>query len=316
MRTTLKRPPFFSVVIPLYNKREFIGRALDSVLAQTFRDLEILVVDDGSTDGSGDLVQEKYGFPPVRLVRQKNQGISGARNTGIRRSRSPYLAFLDSDDEYLPGFLEGIRGMIRKFPLAAAYSTACYAQRKFRRKRREYRDIPPGFEGYLPNYFKTAFGTSPVHPSSVVIPRKMFRLAGTFDPLVRNGEDTEMWFRLALRGKIAFLNRPLAVYHRDSGISYADNPNKDYGPYLSSIRKALNGGRLASQDLPWVREYENLTQLKVARTLMVQGRRKEARDLLASLSTKLLARKVLLLWTLTLIPLPLMRLHGIVRKIV
>jgi len=94
-----------TVVVPLYNKGAYVGRAIDSILAQTWRDLEVVVVDDGSTD-DGPAVVARYSDPRIRLLRQPNRGPGAARNVGIRESRSPLVAFLDADDEWLPGFLE------------------------------------------------------------------------------------------------------------------------------------------------------------------------------------------------------------------
>lgn len=94
-----------SVIIPLYNKAKYIGRTLASVLGQTWQDFEVIVVDDGSTDDGGAVVQA-CGDPRVRLIRQANQGPGAARNRGIRLSAGSYLTFLDADDEWLPGFLK------------------------------------------------------------------------------------------------------------------------------------------------------------------------------------------------------------------
>lgn len=94
-----------SVIIPLYNKQRYIQRALDSVFAQTYKDYEVLVVDDGSTDNGADIVQ-RCNDSGVRLIRQANAGPGAARNRGIRESSGPCIAFLDADDEWLPAFLE------------------------------------------------------------------------------------------------------------------------------------------------------------------------------------------------------------------
>src|SRR5207249_5665470 len=94
--------PRVSVIVPLYNLREFVGDAIESVLAQTLpaHQLELIVVDDGSTDGGAEVV--RHFVPPVRYLRQENRGLSAARNTGIRAARAPFLAFLDADDRLLP----------------------------------------------------------------------------------------------------------------------------------------------------------------------------------------------------------------------
>lgn len=94
-----------SVIIPLFNKAEYVRRALDSVFAQSYQDFEILVIDDGSTDGGPELIKQ-YQDSRLRMVRQKNQGPGSARNRGIKESTAPYVAFLDADDEWLTGFLE------------------------------------------------------------------------------------------------------------------------------------------------------------------------------------------------------------------
>ncbi len=113
----------FSVVIPLYNKSQYINRALNSVLFQSIQDFEIVVIDDGSVDGGGDLVR-KYADQRIRLIRQENQGASAARNNGYRVTRSEFVAFLDADDEWKPGFLEKIKELVEKFPNCGAFGTS------------------------------------------------------------------------------------------------------------------------------------------------------------------------------------------------
>jgi len=115
--------PAIAVVIPLYNKLNYIKRALDSVLAQTVRDFEIIVINDGSTDGSQRVV-ERCADPRVRLLHQKNGGVSAARNRGIAAARAELVAFLDADDEWLPEHLAAVQRMHRRFPNCGAYATA------------------------------------------------------------------------------------------------------------------------------------------------------------------------------------------------
>ena len=111
--------PRVSVVIPAFNQARFLPAAIDSALAQTYRDREIIVVDDGSTDETPD-VARRYG-DALRYVRQANKGLAGARNTGIERARGEFVALLDSDDVWLPGFLEHMMAVAEAQPRAAVY---------------------------------------------------------------------------------------------------------------------------------------------------------------------------------------------------
>ena len=99
-----------SVVIPLYNKRDTVFRALDSVFNQKFQPLEVIVVNDGSTDGS-DLVVAELRNPLIRMISQRNEGVSAARNRGIHAANGDWIAFLDADDEWLPNFLRTIKSL-------------------------------------------------------------------------------------------------------------------------------------------------------------------------------------------------------------
>lgn len=116
----------FSVVIPLYNKENVILRTISSVLTQTFKEFEVIIVNDGSTDKSVAQIKDFFTDDRLKLIEQKNQGVSAARNTGIRNSNNKYIAFLDADDEWLPYFLETIQAAIEKFPNAGFFGTSSW----------------------------------------------------------------------------------------------------------------------------------------------------------------------------------------------
>ena len=111
-----------SVVIPLYNKKESVAHTLKCVLMQTYQDFEVVVVDDGSTDGSAEIV-EGVDDGRIRLIRQENGGVSAARNRGIKEAKREYVAFLDADDEWKPEHLQTLVGLMEKYPQCGAYST-------------------------------------------------------------------------------------------------------------------------------------------------------------------------------------------------
>jgi glycosyltransferase involved in cell wall biosynthesis len=232
--TSPDRPPFtVSVVVPLYQKERHVERALRSALGQSRPPEEILVIDDGSTDGGAAVVEriaverataERASAERataeggrLRLFRQKNGGISRARNAGIAAARYGHIAFLDADDEWDPGYLEEIEALARLYPEAGLYCTG-------------YRIVQPdGSEAsprlvhvaraarsLIPNYFKAAIHGSPVWTSATVVPKRVLDEVGGFAEVAGRGEDLELWSRIALRHRIAFSRLQFAIYHKDS----------------------------------------------------------------------------------------------------
>lgn len=211
--------PFFSVVIPLYNKEKFIGRAINSVLNQTIQNFELIIVDDGSTDNSLNLVKA-YDDNRIRLISQENQGVSIARNTGILNAKADYIAFLDADDEWLLDFLETIEQLINDFPLAGGYSTSALWED-------QYGDLIPitfsvlpkaPWQGEISNLFHViANDASPIIPSSACIKRSVFANVGMFPEGIKRGEDIDTWIRISLKYNIAFSTKLKVIKYNDYG---------------------------------------------------------------------------------------------------
>lgn len=202
----------FSVIIPLYNKAETIGRAIRSVLNQKYSDFELIVVDDGSTDHGADIVR---GFhdPRIRLIQQENGGVSKARNTGIEAAKYDYLTFLDADDEYLSKFLIEIEHLLKKFPRATFWGTAYYIRRES-----EFicSSTNNNTETEITDYFKISSKTSPlICSSSVCIRKETLNLIGRFPEGICSGEDLITWARVASKGNLGFSDTPLAIYNQD-----------------------------------------------------------------------------------------------------
>jgi len=203
----------FTVLIPLYNKAAYIQRALDSVYAQTCQPSEILVVNDGATDGSDEIVR-RQGHPLVRVLDQPNQGVSIARNNGLAAATQPFIAFLDADDCWRPGFLAAMRQAIEAFPSATLYGSG-FATVADARVQREF-GIPAGPEGPTAprevDFFRVISGGHPLHMSTTVAPREAALAVGGLREGVAFGEDHIFWAELALRGPVVLTPEILADY--------------------------------------------------------------------------------------------------------
>lgn len=215
-----------SVIIPLYNKEGSIAQALDSVMAQECQDFEVIVVDDGSTDG-GAAVVENYGDPRIRLVRQENAGVSAARNRGIEEARGEYVAFLDADDVWMPGFLSEIGVLQKEFPQCRAQATNYVFNSNGVKSPTILRKIPFGGErGVLVNYFEVASCSHPpVCSICVCIERRLLQEIGGFPVGIKSGEDLLVWARVAVRTDWAYSMREMAQYNFDQ-VSIKEPPTR------------------------------------------------------------------------------------------
>lgn len=196
-----------------------MAKALQSVLAQTFTDYELIVVDDGSMDESA-IIAARFvkGHERCKLIRQENSGVSMARNNGVAASHGDYLCFLDADDWWEPTFLEEMSKLIDEFPDAGIFGTNYTIVNETKHKTRVAKiGVGEGFEkGYI-NYCKTYASTMymPLTSISVAIPRQVFDEMQGFPQGIKLGEDFLLWIHIALKHRVAFLNKPLAYYNQD-----------------------------------------------------------------------------------------------------
>ncbi len=170
--TNRNQQPFFSVVIPLYNKANYISQCIKSVLDQSFSDFEIVMVDDGSTDGSVELV---HGFldDRIRLISQTNQGVSVARNTGITRATGRYVAFLDADDYWEPDLLETARRDITTYPSIEFWSCGYYFGRGGVRRAASFTIRETALPGFIGNYFDASLADPIVTSSTAIMSKRL-----------------------------------------------------------------------------------------------------------------------------------------------
>jgi len=212
----------FTVVIPLFEKRGFIQRTLESVYAQAIEPAavpEILVVNDGSTDG-GDAIAKSQADPRVRVIDQPNRGVSAARNAGIAAAGQPFVAFLDADDRWRPGFLARMRELIAAHPGASLYGSGYETVRGDSAGRRHgirgtdlLEGAPAAADPAGPVDFFGAWDRELVtNSSSIVVPKSAATEVGGFPEGVAHMEDYLFWAKLALAGPVVLTAEPLSVY--------------------------------------------------------------------------------------------------------
>ncbi|QIE58260.1 glycosyltransferase family 2 protein [Rasiella rasia] len=203
-----------SVIIPLYNKEDFVEKALASVLSQTYQDFELLVVNDGSTDTSLQRVKD-VADPRIKVISTNNKGTASARNTGINAATNQYVALLDADDWWAPTFLKEVVVAINAFPQEKIFVTGRI--HVFQSKEVAYTNkwLPKNGATGLVNHFKVLGTNLPViHSSSVVAAKNHIEAIGGFKAGMQHFEDHECWHRLAIDHAVVFINKPLSFYNK------------------------------------------------------------------------------------------------------
>jgi glycosyltransferase involved in cell wall biosynthesis len=214
--------PQVSVVIPAYKSRQFIAEAVDSVLAQTFKDFDVVVVDDGCPEGTGRFVAERYTSGQVRVLFQENRGPGAARNAGILGSSGAWVAFLDADDAWMPEKLEQQLALAAAHPEYGLISSSYYKSEggKFFERRRRGKSGWVYPEVFMKNYIRT---------STVMIRRDCFDRVGLFDASLPLTQDYDLWLRMARAYPVGYVNRALATYrHHPGGISRKVLKSREY----------------------------------------------------------------------------------------
>lgn len=242
--------PLVSVVIPVYNVEQTIRKALDSVLEQTYQNTEIIVVDDGSPDNSILIIEKHYSDPRIRIIRQHNRGLAGARNTGIRNAKGRYIAFLDSDDFWQPNKIElQIEAMLENPSCGVSFCSSSFVNEEgdFLGRIQE----PKKKTNYQP---KDIFCRNPIGNGSVPVIRKGIleqigfetkdkTCDGTpytqyFDEDLKQSEDVDCWTRIAIQTGTGFhyIDQPLNNYRlNNNGLSA--NVEKQFETWMHLLKK-------------------------------------------------------------------------------
>ena len=246
-----------SVVIPLYNKESLIKETIDSVLSQTFSNFEILIINDGSTDNSLQTV-EAINDNRITIINQENAGVSVARNSGVKKAKYPWVAFLDADDWWSSTFLEEVTNAIHTYPNEQLFATG--RSRVFTTETERYVNqfLPGNGELGIVNYFEVISKyLPPINSSNVVIKKNLFEKRGYFNNGQKKHEDHDMWLRLCINKSVVFINKPLSFYRKTETNTASSSYYEalDFSIYIDTllaVNKTLN-----HEDRVFFRNYYN-----------------------------------------------------------
>lgn len=288
MKKNIKAPAF-SVIMPVYNKEKYIERAVKSVLNQTYKNFEIIIVDDKSTDNSLNIIK-KFKDKRIRIFKhRKNKGASGARNFGIKKAKAPYIAFLDADDEYMPDFLQEIVRLQNKYKKILFFATAF-----------KFVDVT-GTE------FHNGFGNKKdfliknvmlkmindkffFHVSSIVVHKKIFEDVGAFQSSYKGKkinnvmcEDSDLFLRISDKYMLAYSNADGCIYYRNISNSATNNArrdiNLDYQFYENTLFKLMAEAKNVYRKKSLQKLLNQLYE-KLAVRFIVRGQYKKAEEIL------------------------------------
>ncbi len=227
-----------SIIVPLYNKEKEIKHTLDTLFNQSFSDFEVIIVNDGSTDNSAEIVKA-YHNEKIRLFNQVNGGAATARNKGVELAKSEWVAFLDADDEWKSNYLAKVVNAIEEYPEAVLIGTNYEIIEDGERVVLDYPMIGKGTE-VLKNYFISGREYTPLWTSAVVMKKDVFQQLGGFPMECKTCEDVDLWCKVALTGQIIYINEPLAVYNRGNVSMLSKSKDTTcYYPFLDDYEQYM-----------------------------------------------------------------------------
>ena len=210
-----------SVIIPTYNRKKYIKRAINSVLSQSYKPFEVIVVDDGSIDGTCELIKNSYPGSQILIEKQVNNGVSSARNKGIKLANGHWIAFLDSDDEWLENKLElQVREIEKSKSFLICHTNEIWIRNGVRVNQMKKH------QKYGGHIFEKCLDMCRISPSSVMINKRIFDEIGLFDEGLRICEDYDLWLRITSKYPVLYLDSMLI--------------NK-FGGHTDQLSKNING---------------------------------------------------------------------------
>lgn len=203
--------PKFSVVISVFNKEKYIADTLKSVLAQTFTDFEVVILNDGSTDNSEAEIL-KFNDPRIRYFSKRNQGASTGRNFTIKQAEAEYIALMDADDFWYPFYLEEQNRIVNEYPNESVFATATEISRNRKTFKNTYSIQTFGKDAIVVDYFEASQLDSVLLSISTVLKKDVFENVGWYNPNIKSGEDTDLYVRIGLKYKVVFSPKVCATY--------------------------------------------------------------------------------------------------------
>ena len=230
-----------SVIVPTYNRAQQLSRALDSILCQSCSPKEIIVVDDGSTDETSALMTSEY--PEIVFIQQQNTGVSSARNVGIKRASGDWIAFLDSDDEWLPEKLEiQMKALYENPEIKICHTNEIWIRNG---KRVNPKKKHEKFGGWI---FQKCLPLCCISPSSVIIHKSFFKEIGLFDYSLPVCEDYDLWLRITARNPVLYIEEPFLIKYG----GHEDQLSKKYWGMdrfrIKSLEKIISSRVLSELD--------------------------------------------------------------------
>ena len=258
--------PWVSIIIPTYNRRDFLREAIRSVLEQSFRDFELIVVDDGSDDGTREMIQRE--FPGLlTYLYQENQGVSRARNRGLKLAQGEFVAFLDSDDLWLPRKLERQMAFMQSHPKAQI----CYTDEIWIRRgvRVNPKKKHAKYSGWI---YPRCLPLCIISPSSALMRRGLLEEVGGFDEELPVCEDYDLWLRISARHPIHFLPEKLIVKRG----GHQDQLSRRWGNDIWRVKALLKMLKDPSLRPDWRRM--TVEELHRKGSILIKGFRKRGKE--------------------------------------
>ena len=260
-----------TVLMTVYNGEQYIRRSLDSVLAQTLRPYEIIVVDDGSTDGMAAVVRAEYG-DRVTLIQQPNGGLANARNHGLQVATGDYVALLDVDDWWAPTKLERQAALLDARPDVIATYTSLITVTEQTGATEEVVAVPA-----TTLWPQIRWENPALAPAAVMVRRSVLAEVGNFTENMRSCEDWDCWFRLLRRGKMAEIAEPL-TYYQISAKSLSGDAERMFLSFQSILDRTLLDGLTGVERSLWRRRIVSFQAFKACLTARGAGDRTRERS--------------------------------------